>query len=248
MGIVYRGADEALMRTVAIKTLKDSQIDATKRALFLEEAKRLARLNHQNVVRIFDVGEFGKRPYFVMEYLEGITLSSRLARGPISLNISLRILQAILEGVHAIHQLGMVHRDIKPGNVILSDDLLKTHLLDFGLALESAPMRERAGLIDGTRGYIPPERFSGLPGDYRGDFFSFGCIAYEMLAGTTMDHLLKGSQSNRFCLDKIAETDQWRQIPDGIRRAVIGMLQNNPDKRLCNYAAIIEAFEFSNPN
>ena len=84
MGIVYRGIDETLMRTVAVKTLKNVKIEADKKEQFLAEARRLAKLSHPNVVQIYDVGKVSQRPYFVMEFLEGLTLASRLARGPMS--------------------------------------------------------------------------------------------------------------------------------------------------------------------
>jgi len=243
MGVVYRGIDESLMRTVAVKTIKNPKIESSMQELFLAEARRLAKLNHPNVVRIYDVGKTGQRPYFVMEYLPGLTLLSRLGRGPLNLKVALRIFGNILDGVDAIHRLGMVHRDIKPGNVVLSDDLQKCHLLDFGLAVDNAPKHTPDRWITGTKGYIPPERIKGMPGDYRGDFFSLGCIGYEMFSGTTLLQLAEENPANRISLKEVKETHQWQQLPDKVRSTIRGMLHSDPEERLCDYKEIREKLE-----
>ena len=102
---------------------------------FLAEARRLAKLNHPNVVRIYDVGKVGSQPYFIMEHLEGITLSRRLARSSVSEETASAILKRLLSGLNAVHSLGMVHRDVKLENVLLkSKQSLEIRLIDFGLA------------------------------------------------------------------------------------------------------------------
>lgn len=239
MGIVYRGIDETLMRTVAIKTLKNVKIEDSKKEQFLAEARRLAKLSHPNVVQIYDVGKVAQRPYFVMEFLEGLSLASRLSRGPMSFHGALRIFKQLLDGLHAIHRLGIVHRDIKPGNVMLSSDMQQCQLLDFGLAGDHANASSSGGAsVSGTRGYLPPERLKGFPGDYRSDFFSIGCVAYEMLSGKMLHELRHAQSDNRLYLKVIDETEQWNAIPDPLKQIVIGMLNPNPDDRICDYDEI----------
>jgi predicted hydrocarbon binding protein len=244
MGIVYRGIDETLMRTVAIKTLKNVKTESEKKEQFLAEARRLAKLSHPNVVQIYDVGKVAQRPYFVMEFLEGLTLASRLSRGPMTLAGALRIFRQLLEGLHAIHRLGIVHRDIKPGNVMLSSDLRHCQLLDFGLAGDEAQMSSSGGsAVSGTRGYLPPERLKGYPGDYRSDFFSLGCVAYEMLSGKMLHQLRHFDSDNRLYLKVIDETPQWLEAPEPLRAIVLGMLHPVPEERLCDYSQINEVIE-----
>lgn len=239
MGIVYRGIDETLMRTVAIKTLKNVKIEDSKKEQFLAEARRLAKLSHPNVVQIYDVGKVAQRPYFVMEFLEGLSLASRLARGPMSFHGALRIFKQLIDGLHAIHRLGIVHRDIKPGNVMLSSDMQQCQLLDFGLAGDHANASTSGGTsVSGTRGYLPPERLKGFPGDYRSDFFSLGCVAYEMLSGKMLHELRHSQSDNRLYLKVIDETEQWNAVPDPLKQIVTGMLNPNPEDRICDYEEI----------
>ncbi|WP_419188496.1 serine/threonine-protein kinase [Stieleria bergensis] len=147
---------------MAIKTLKSPKVGQELRDRFQAEARRLAKLNHPNVVRIYDVGKVGGQPYFVMEYLEGITLSRRLRRSSVSMDTAIAILRRLLNGLNAVHSLGMVHRDIKPGNVILGLDGKSCHLLDFGLTAEYDPTAGLQSTVGGTQGYVAPERFSRI--------------------------------------------------------------------------------------
>ena len=244
MGIVYRGIDETLMRTVAVKTLKNVKIEADKKEQFLAEARRLAKLSHPNVVQIYDVGKVSQRPYFVMEFLEGLTLASRLARGPMSQNGALRIFRQMCDGLHAIHRLGIVHRDIKPGNVMLTSDLQHCQLLDFGLADDhSNSSQSESSSLSGTRGYLPPERLKGFPGDYRSDFFSLGCVAYEMLAGRLLHQLSHYKSENRLYLRVIDETDQWKSTPVALRNMILGMIEPDPEARTCDYSVIMNTIQ-----
>ena len=238
MGIVYRGIDETLMRTVAVKTLKNVGIEQEKKEQFLAEARRLAKLSHPNVVQIYDVGKISQRPYFVMEYLEGTTLSSRIARSPLSFKGALRIFRQLLDGLHAMHRLGIVHRDIKPGNVMLSSDMQHCQLLDFGLAGDHGGFSSDSDGICGTRGYLPPERLKGFPGDYRSDFFSLGCVAYEIFSGKLLHQLSHFKTDNRLYLKVIDETEQWKSIPEPLRKMILRMLDTSPETRLCSHDEI----------
>jgi hypothetical protein len=241
MGVVYRGIDEALQRVVAIKTVKSLKVSNHKQEQFFAEARRLARLDHPNVVRIYDVGKVGKRPYFVMEYLEGATLSSRLAKGPLHPRNAARIFGQLIDGVHSIHRMGMIHRDIKPGNIILTPDTRKCSLLDFGLANDERTSLSSSGSrsVSGTQGYLPPERLNGLPGDYRGDYFSLGCVAYELFSGRMIRHLRQFQDQKELSLREIEETEQWLQTPAAIRELVVQMIAQDPEQRLCDFDTII---------
>ena len=243
MGVVYRGTDETLIRTVAIKTLKNLKTSEQQSSQFFAEARRLAKLSHPNVVQIYDVGKIGQRPYFVMEFLEGMTLASCLSRGPLNFATSLRILQQLLDGLHAVHQLGIVHRDIKPGNVILSHDLQQCQLLDFGLADEASKPSATTTGVSGTFGYLPPERLRGLPGDYRADFFSLGCVAYEMFSGVRLHEMTHARGENRLSLTVIDESEQWLNVPKDCREIVLRMLSAEPEERLCDYNEICSVLE-----
>jgi predicted Ser/Thr protein kinase len=240
MGVVYRGVDETLQRVVAIKTVKSLKISSHKQEQFFAEARRLARLDHPNVVRIYDVGKVGKRPYFVMEYLEGSTLSSRLSKGPVHLKNAARIFRQLIDGLHSIHRMGMIHRDIKPGNIILTKDARKCSLLDFGLADDEQASQSSGGSrsVSGTQGYLPPERLKGLPGDYRGDYFSLGCVVYELFSGRMLGQLSQFQDKKELSLREIEETEQWLKTPATIRDLVVQMIAQDPEQRLCDFDTI----------
>jgi tetratricopeptide (TPR) repeat protein len=191
MGIVLLAEDETLQRKVALKTLK--RRDASSRRRFLREARAAARVSHPNVCPIFEVGEHRGRPYLVMELLSGETLSSRLRRGPLPPGEALDVGQDLLAALAALHEAGVVHRDVKPSNVFLTAHGAK--LLDFGLARELPKDVARAlvtstdvtrpGLVVGTPGYMAPEQILGRPVDARADVFAAGVVLYEALGGRT---------------------------------------------------------------
>jgi eukaryotic-like serine/threonine-protein kinase len=192
MGEVYRATDDRLGRSVAIKVIADAaDVSADARERFHREARAIARLEHPRVCRVYDVGFDHGIDYLVMEYLEGETLASRLTHGSIASDESIEIGGQIADGLAYIHQQGLAHRDLKPGNVILTRTGVK--LLDFGLAKWLAGT-EFAGAvtsstligtaaIGGTLQYMAPEQIDGRPVDERCDIFALGVILYEMLAG-----------------------------------------------------------------
>jgi len=197
MGAVYRARDVRLERTVAIKILKDHEVkksDAKER--FEREARTISSLNHPNICHLYDVGEKEGVGFVVMEYLDGQTLADRLNRGPLPLDLVLQYGIEICDGLEIAHRGGVIHRDLKPGNIMLTTAGPK--LMDFGLAKPlravpseltqtlSTPKQQpltTEGNIVGTLQYMAPEQAEGKELDRRSDIFSLGAILYEMTTG-----------------------------------------------------------------
>src|SRR5262245_6255213 len=196
MGEVYRARDTRLERTVAVKVLP-SHLSASPdvRQRFEREAKTISQLSHPHICALYDVGREGETEYLVMEYLEGETLSERLARGALPLEPTLRYGQEIADALDKAHRQGIVHRDLKPGNVMLTKSGVK--LLDFGLAKAMAPAASKGsltslptqqgltqeGTILGTFQYMAPEQLEGKEADSRTDIFALGAVRYGMATG-----------------------------------------------------------------
>jgi hypothetical protein len=197
MGEVYRALDTRLDRTVAIKVLpRELATDETYRRRLEREAKTIAQLQHPCVCALHDVGSEPEAPFFlVMEHLVGETLEDRIRRGPMELEAALSIAREIAEAMEAAHRRGVVHRDLKPGNVMLTEH--GTKVLDFGLAKEFggrgsgldsegtthvSPISAE-GMIVGTLPYMAPEQVQGEAADARTDLWALGCIVYEMFTG-----------------------------------------------------------------
>ncbi len=196
MGEVYKARDTRLDRTVAIKVLPQHLSSSPEiRQRFEREAKAIASLSHPNICALYDVGRDGETEYLVMELLEGETLSDRLAKGPLKLEQTLRYGIQVAEALDKAHRQGFAHRDLKPGNVMLTKTGVK--LLDFGLAkvlvpptsdpgltafptLAGSPNLTSAGTILGTFQYMAPEQLEGKEADARSDIFAFGAVLYEM--------------------------------------------------------------------
>jgi hypothetical protein len=196
MGEVYRARDTRLDRTVAIKVLSSHlSSDATLRQRFDREAKAISSLNHPHICVLHDVGHQGDTDFLVMEYLEGETLAARLEKGALPLDQVPRYGIEIADALDRAHRQSMVHRDLKPGNIMLTATGAK--LLDFGLAKAAPAPAEGAtltavtpttpvtqqGTIVGTFQYMSPEQVEGQELDGRSDLFSLGAVLYEMLTG-----------------------------------------------------------------
>jgi eukaryotic-like serine/threonine-protein kinase len=200
MGEVYRALDTRLDRTVAIKILSSKlSLSPILRARFEREAKAISALQHANICVLHDVGKAGDIDFLVMEYLEGETLAERLARKALTVDEALRIAIEIADALDNAHSNGVNHRDLKPGNIMLTKH--GTKLMDFGLARVSEPdvsgapgvLPETvtspispitmAGSIVGTWQYVSPEQIQGREADFRSDIFAFGATLYEMLTG-----------------------------------------------------------------
>jgi serine/threonine protein kinase/tetratricopeptide (TPR) repeat protein len=191
MGVVYKARDEHLQREVAIKVLPAGTLgDEAARKRFRKEALALSKLNHPNIATIYDFDTEQDVDFLVMEYIPGITLSDKLAAGPLSEKEVLRLGVQLAEGLSAAQDQGVVHRDLKPGNLRLTPDG-RLKILDFGLAKLRRPVRESAGTetlsetqtLAGTLPYMAPEQLLGGEIDARTDIHAAGSVLYEMATG-----------------------------------------------------------------
>jgi serine/threonine protein kinase len=197
MGEVYRARDTRLERTVAIKILPAQfSSDPVRKQRFEREAKTISSLNHPHICVLHDIGHQDGIDYLVMECVEGQTLAKRLEKGALPAEQVLKLGAQIAEALDKAHRSGVIHRDLKPGNIMLTPTGAK--LLDFGLAKASAPVASLAtltataamqspateqGAIVGTFPYMSPEQIEGKELDGRSDIFSLGAVLYEMVTG-----------------------------------------------------------------
>jgi serine/threonine protein kinase len=187
MSVVYRARDLLLERVVVVKLPVDRRglprEDVI--ALFYREARAVAGLHHENIIRIFDVGMWNESPFIVMEHIEGETLRALLDRGCLGWEAIANIMIQITAGLAHAHEHGVIHRDLKPGNVlVLPDGSIK--IIDFGLACSSRDVRAgAAGALSrsGTPSYMAPEQWRGEPQDARTDIWAMGVMLVEMLTG-----------------------------------------------------------------
>jgi serine/threonine-protein kinase len=182
LGALYRGRDSVLGREVAVKLMAPGLIgDAKARARFFEEAKAAARLQHANVVTIFEFGDHEQTPYIVMEFLRGASLADRMQKGPpLTLSQKLDVGIQVNAGLEAAHGQGVLHRDVKPRNIWITENGT-VKLLDFGIATAASA----SGTYDvwGIPKYISPEQITGRPVDRRADIYSAGAVLYELFTG-----------------------------------------------------------------
>jgi WD40 repeat protein len=186
MGIVLRAFDDKLHRVVAIKVLLPAlAISGSARQRFVREARAAAAVTHDNVIDIHAVEDAGPVPYLVMQFIAGRTLQEKLDRtGPLPLKEVLRIGLQVAAGLAAAHAQGLVHRDVKPANILLENSVERVKITDFGLAraVDDASLTG-SGLIAGTPAYMSPEQAHGKKVDHRSDLFSLGSVLYTMCAG-----------------------------------------------------------------
>ncbi len=180
MGSLYLGWDPMLERQIAIKLLRDDNEELRER--FAREARSVARLRHPNIVTIFDVGEQDGQPFIAMEYIQGQTLGDLIRRGaPLALTRKLQIIDDISDGLAFAHKAGIVHRDVKPANVMVEHEG-DVKILDFGIARIAESGMTQAGMLIGTLNYMSPEQVAGRIVDRRSDIFAVGAVMYELLA------------------------------------------------------------------
>jgi len=233
MADVYRGADVVLDRDVAIKVLTER--DDGERDRFLREARSMARLNHRNIVAVYDAGRDDGWSYIVMELVEGRTLGSVPAH-ELTVHTAIRHYIEVLEALSYAHENEVVHRDVKPANVmVLPSGAVK--VMDFGLARRTSDMSSAtsAGEIVGTIAYLPPERFLGKTADARSDLYSVGIMLYETFTGT----LPFKSDSDDLVAVIYGHVNEPpppprtvnRAVPAEIEHVILKLIEKEPDRR-----------------
>jgi len=204
MGVVYLARDQQLDEEVALKVLRPDVLkdDPTILDRFKKETKLARRITHRNVLRTHDFGETGGTAYISMEYLEGVTLKDLISsKGALPIGVGLRIAKQMCQGLEAAHAQGVVHRDIKPQNMLILPETGDLKIMDFGIASVSdmkagagASGLTTAGTVMGTPDYIPPEQAQGSPADYRSDIYSLSVVLFEVFTGRlpfTADTIMK---------------------------------------------------------
>jgi hypothetical protein len=239
MGMVFLAEDSILHRKVALKTILPSLANNTAaKERFLREARAAAAIEHEHIVAIHQVGEERGIPFMAMPFLQGVSLDRYLgATSPerVSVNEVCRIGQQIARGLGAAHGRGLIHRDVKPGNVWLEGEAKKVKILDFGLArAETDPIRmTRKGAVVGTPAYMAPEQARSGPVDCRADLFSLGCILYEMSTGRRpFEGRDTMSVLTSLALDEPDPPSALNsRIPPGLSELIMQLLAKTPGQR-----------------
>jgi eukaryotic-like serine/threonine-protein kinase len=249
MGEIFQAEDTELRRTVAIKVLASKYVeDELMKQRFLREARMASKLNHQHIAIIYEIGEAAGNPYIVMEYVEGETLAERIAGGPIDVKEICRIGKQVADALAEAHEQGIVHRDIKSANIMITGRG-KVKVLDFGLAkplnpaagLTSKSRLTESGVLLGTVSYMSPEQATGRAEvTHLSDIFSFGVVLYEMTTGRlpfdgesyfqTIEAINKRSAS--------PIKKHRKDVPDALIAIVDLMLKKNPNERYQSAAEI----------
>jgi predicted Ser/Thr protein kinase len=233
MGTVYKAFDPTLGRYVALKFLHRNDDDHTQR--FLREARAQARIAHPHVCQVHEVGEVEGRPYIAMQYIDGRSLGDLCEE--LTVETKVRLIRDVARAVHAAHRNGLIHRDLKPGNILLAREesgALHPFVVDFGLAQEQDETAlSRTGMISGTPAYISPEQAQGKPLDRRTDVYSLGIVLYELLAGFPP---FKGANLARILVQLVQEDAKpLRQIdpaiPEDLETLVAKCLEKDPARR-----------------
>ena len=229
MGVVFLGRDTVLDRPVAIKVLRPEVATAILAERFLREARVLAKLDHPNIVRIHQAGQAAGLFYFVMDRIKGETLADRLARGSLAPADVRRLGRDILDALAVIHRAGVVHRDLKPGNILLAGD--RAMVTDFGIAREDSGLPSdltTPGLVFGTPAYMAPEQAMGMPATTRSDLFAVGATLYEAATG------------RRF---ELHAAEAWALVPGALAAPIRRALDLDPDRRWPNAEAFHESLK-----
>ena len=245
MGVVFKAEDPKLKRMVALKAMLPALArSASGGPRFLREAQAMAAVEHDHIVRIYQVDEERGVPFLAMELLKGEPLEDRLERGgKLPLPEAMRVGRQVAEALEAAHETGLIHRDVKPANVWLESPSGRVKILDFGLARGSTHDvgLTQEGAIIGTPAYMAPEQSRGEAVDYRCDLFSLGCVLYRMLTGLppfrgedTLSTLMAVAKHQPLPPARLG-------FPQDLSDLVMGLLEKTPDKRPASAGAVAAA-------
>lgn len=247
MGEVWRAEDTRLLRPVAIKILSEKIAnDPEWKARFLREARTIAQMNHPNIATIYSIEQEGDKLFIAMELVEGESLATTLSHGALPARDAVRITKQVAEALAEAHDKGIVHRDVKPDNIIVGKRHVK--VLDFGIAKQitsttDAPTLTQAGLIVGTPFYMSPEQALGRPVDARSDLFSLGVVLYEALAGKRP---FEGESVTETMMNIIMqEPPDLAAVTVGLPEALVEVvrraLQKKPERRFGSAGEMVDA-------
>ena len=246
MAVVFEATDLIMNRTVALKMLREDMSDdeeAVKR--FINESKAVSMLSHPNIVKIFDVSVKGRMKYIVMERIEGITLKGYMQKkGALSTEEVLSYSEQVLKALEHAHSKGIVHRDIKPQNILLLKNG-RVKVTDFGIAVLPTTEQTRDGKAIGTVYYISPEQASGKETDTRSDLYSLGVLMYEMATGTLP---FNAETPVSVALMQVREqptppSERKAGISKGLEQIILGAMEKNPDRRFQSAAQMLKYLE-----
>jgi serine/threonine protein kinase/Tfp pilus assembly protein PilF len=234
MGVVYKAKDTKLKRTVALKFLPPELTHIPEvKDRFMREAQSAAGLDHPNICTVYEADEFEAKPYIAMAYIKGQSLRERLKKGPLDVEESLDIAVQVAEGLKAAHKSGIIHRDIKSANIMVTDDG-QAKIMDFGLAkVTGSTIITKEGKTMGTVAYMSPEQSQGHAVDQRTDIWSFGIVLYEMLTG----QLPFNGEHEQSMIFSILNNEPEQicglraEISSDIEKVVYTALAKNPDDR-----------------
>ncbi|HEY5923390.1 MAG TPA: serine/threonine-protein kinase [Kofleriaceae bacterium] len=258
MGIVYGAVDSRLGRSVAIKVLPAELVgDEDRLRRFEKEARTIGALNHPNLVTLHDVGHHDGAPFLVTELLTGSSLRNRLAQRKLALRDAISYAKDIARGLAAAHGAGVVHRDIKPDNIFITEDD-RVKILDFGIAklrrdepatadiANAATLGNTAatgtGVVIGTPGYMAPEQLAGTAVDARTDLFALGVVLYEMVSGRR-PFAADTNVEESYAIMKSPPSELPAAVPAGVARVVMRCLEKRPDARFQTAADLAFALE-----
>ncbi len=237
MGRVYRAFDQVLGRAVAVKVLTD--VDSPMMAQrFEREAQTLSQLNHPNLASVYDFGVEGTQPFMVMEFIEGKNLAKLIEQGGLDPEKALHVIVQIGEGLAAVHERGVVHRDMKPDNIVISPgkERDRVEIVDFGLAISDAHTRSddrltMPGYVVGTQRYMSPEQMEGKPATTASDIYSYGLVCAEILGGP---EVIKAGRLRATAPTRPIAHKHWSVIERACRE--------EPGERWASLRSMLEAF------
>ncbi len=244
MGVVYRAEDRDLDEVVAIKMLKSGSVTDERLEQLKGELKLARRITHPNVLRTYDFGMAEDAPFISMEYVDGLTLRELLSRrGRLPYGAALRIARQLCSGLEAVHEVGVLHRDIKPGNIIL-EPRGNAKLMDFGIAQQSRAVIDPQDydLVTGTPEYLSPEQLMGKPPSVRSDIYALGVVFEELFTGGMP---FKGTNSMqaaaaRLEQEPIPPSHHWPSIPPELDAIILRCLARDPDERYSDAESLYE--------